>query len=118
MEPTLDSAISASDGWSLHRHPRRPVHDRTFATDLYLRPCRRSPRISARRRRPSRHYTFLAGLALGQLLAGPLSDAYGRGCLIAGLSVFAACLACALTPSVEVLIGVRFVQASPAPPGW
>jgi len=56
--------------------------------------------------------TFLAGLALGQLVAGPLSDAYGRRLpLIVGLSVFAAsALACALTPSVEVLIGVRFVQ--------
>jgi len=56
--------------------------------------------------------TFLAGLALGQLLAGPLSDAYGRRLpLIVGLGVFAAsALACALTPSVEVLIGVRFVQ--------
>jgi DHA1 family bicyclomycin/chloramphenicol resistance-like MFS transporter len=56
--------------------------------------------------------TFLAGLALGQLLAGPLSDASGRRLpLIVGLGVFAAsALACALTPSVEVLIGVRFMQ--------
>ncbi len=56
--------------------------------------------------------TFLAGLALGQLIAGPLSDAYGRRLpLLVGLGVFAAsATACALTPSVGVLVGVRFVQ--------
>ena len=56
--------------------------------------------------------TFLAGLALGQLIAGPLSDTYGRRRpLIAGLAVFtAASLVSALAPTVGVLAGVRLVQ--------
>src|SRR3954449_5040830 len=48
----------------------------------------------------------LAGLALGQLLAGPLSDRLGRRRpVLVGATVFAAAsLACALAPSVEILI--------------
>jgi DHA1 family bicyclomycin/chloramphenicol resistance-like MFS transporter len=60
--------------------------------------------------------TFLVGLALGQLLAGPLSDIYGRRrTLLAGLGVFtASALVCIVAPSVEVLIGVRLVQGMAA----
>ena len=56
--------------------------------------------------------TFLVGLALGQLLAGPLSDTYGRRRpLLVGLVVFTvASLVCALTPSAGVLVAVRLVQ--------
>ncbi len=56
--------------------------------------------------------TFLVGLALGQLIAGPLSDAFGRRIpLLVGLGVFtASALVCALAPSVEVLVAVRLVQ--------
>ena len=56
--------------------------------------------------------TFLIGLAAGQLIAGPLSDAYGRRRpVIVGLAVFTVCsLICALTPSVWVLVVVRLVQ--------
>jgi DHA1 family bicyclomycin/chloramphenicol resistance-like MFS transporter len=56
--------------------------------------------------------TFLVGLALGQLISGPLSDAYGRRRpLLAGLGVFtASSLVCALTPSVGLLVGVRLIQ--------
>jgi DHA1 family bicyclomycin/chloramphenicol resistance-like MFS transporter len=56
--------------------------------------------------------TFLIGLALGQLIAGPLSDTYGRRRpLIAGLAVFtASSLVSALAPTVGVLAGVRLVQ--------
>jgi MFS transporter, DHA1 family, multidrug resistance protein len=56
--------------------------------------------------------TFLVGLALGQLLVGPLSDSVGRRRpLLAGLGVFAvASLVCAAAPSAGVLIGVRAVQ--------
>ena len=55
---------------------------------------------------------FLVGLALGQLLAGPLSDSYGRRLpLLAGLTVFtAASLVCALTPTAAVLVAARLVQ--------
>jgi DHA1 family bicyclomycin/chloramphenicol resistance-like MFS transporter len=54
----------------------------------------------------------LAGLALGQLLAGPLSDRLGRRRpVLVGATVFAAAsLACALAPSVEILIALRFAQ--------
>src|SRR5450756_2197068 len=56
--------------------------------------------------------TFLVGLALGQLLAGPLSDTYGRRLpLLVGLPVFTvASLVCALTPSAGVLVALRLVQ--------
>lgn len=65
--------------------------------------------------------TFFIGLAAGQLLAGPLSDRFGRKpILLAGFALFLlATFACALAPSVEVLIAARLLQglgasASPA----
>nr|WP_296773917.1 multidrug effflux MFS transporter [Rhodococcus sp. (in: high G+C Gram-positive bacteria)] len=56
--------------------------------------------------------TFLIGLALGQLVIGPLSDKLGRRVpLIVGAVVcLAAGAAAALAPSIEFLIGARFVQ--------
>lgn len=56
--------------------------------------------------------TFLVGLAFGQLVMGPLSDRYGRRrpllasaavCVVAGV-------ACALAPSLPVLVVARLVQ--------
>ncbi len=54
----------------------------------------------------------LVGLAAGQLIAGPISDARGRrGPLLVGLALFAlASAACALAPSIEVLVVLRFLQ--------
>src|SRR4051812_50121607 len=54
----------------------------------------------------------VAGLALGQLLIGPLSDRLGRRRpLIAAMSTYAlASVACALAPSVLVLTGLRLLQ--------
>jgi DHA1 family bicyclomycin/chloramphenicol resistance-like MFS transporter len=54
----------------------------------------------------------VAGLALGQLVAGPLSDRFGRRRpLVGGLAIYAvASLLCAFAPSVEALIALRFVQ--------
>jgi DHA1 family bicyclomycin/chloramphenicol resistance-like MFS transporter len=54
----------------------------------------------------------VAGLALGQLVVGPLSDRIGRRLpLIAAMTTYsAASLLCALAPSVPVLIALRFVQ--------
>ncbi len=56
---------------------------------------------------------YLAGLALCQLLYGPLSDRYGRRpMLIAGMVLFVvASVACALSTSIEMLIAARGVQA-------
>jgi DHA1 family bicyclomycin/chloramphenicol resistance-like MFS transporter len=54
----------------------------------------------------------LIGLALGQLLVGPLSDAFGRRRpLLAGILVyFTASLLCAIAPTVWLLISMRVVQ--------
>ncbi|MDX3113350.1 multidrug effflux MFS transporter [Streptomyces scabiei] len=55
---------------------------------------------------------FMVGIALGQLVIGPLSDALGRrGPLLTGLSVYVVAGAlCALAPDPAVLIGMRLVQ--------
>src|SRR4051812_15063687 len=54
----------------------------------------------------------VAGLALGQLVLGPLSDRLGRRMpLIAAMSTYAVVsVLCAMAPSVPVLIALRFVQ--------
>jgi MFS transporter, DHA1 family, multidrug resistance protein len=54
----------------------------------------------------------LVGLALGQLLVGPLSDTFGRRRpLLAGVSVHVlASLLCLVAPNVAVLGGLRVVQ--------
>jgi DHA1 family bicyclomycin/chloramphenicol resistance-like MFS transporter len=54
----------------------------------------------------------LIGLALGQLIAGPLSDRFGRrGPLFVGLVAYiVTSVLCALSPSVELLILARLVQ--------
>lgn len=54
----------------------------------------------------------LVGLALGQVVAGPLSDMLGRRRpLLVGLAMYTvASLLCALAPSAPMLIALRFVQ--------
>ncbi len=56
---------------------------------------------------------FFTGFAAGQLVFGPITDRFGRRPpLYAGLLLFvAASIGCALAPSVEILTGLRFVQA-------
>lgn len=56
---------------------------------------------------------FLVGFAAGQLVYGPVSDRVGRRpVLAAGLGIFvAASLACAVAPTIELLVAGRFLQA-------
>ena len=55
---------------------------------------------------------FVVGLALGQLVIGPLSDAVGRKKLMVGGAVvaLAAAVLAALAPSIELLILARVIQ--------
>ncbi|SQD93853.1 MULTISPECIES: multidrug effflux MFS transporter [unclassified Parafrankia] len=73
----------------------RTFHTSASATQLTLTAC-------------------LLGLAVGQLVAGPLSDSYGRRRpLLAGLAVYTlASLLCALAPSIWALATFRFVQGA------
>jgi DHA1 family bicyclomycin/chloramphenicol resistance-like MFS transporter len=61
----------------------------------------------------------LIGLALGQVVFGPMSDAHGRRRpLLIGLALYvAASLACAVAPNVQALIGLRAVQGFAAAAG-
>ncbi|WP_251453836.1 multidrug effflux MFS transporter [Microbacterium sp. Marseille-Q6648] len=54
----------------------------------------------------------LIGLAAGQLIAGPVSDRFGRrGILLVGIVAYIVTSAlCALSPSIELLILARLVQ--------
>jgi MFS transporter, DHA1 family, multidrug resistance protein len=56
--------------------------------------------------------TFLIGLAVGQLIFGPLSDRYGRvrPLLIGAAICVAASLVAVLAPTIEVLVAARLAQ--------
>ncbi|WP_439532871.1 multidrug effflux MFS transporter [Polymorphobacter sp.] len=56
---------------------------------------------------------FFIGMALGQLVYGPVSDRVGRRpTIIFGCALYvAASIACALAPSIELMVTARFVQA-------
>ncbi|GHO70045.1 Bcr/CflA family drug resistance efflux transporter [Ktedonobacter sp. SOSP1-52] len=55
---------------------------------------------------------FILGLALGQIVAGPISDARGRRWpLLIGVAVYVlTSLLCAIAPSMAILIPLRFIQ--------
>jgi MFS transporter, DHA1 family, multidrug resistance protein len=57
--------------------------------------------------------SFFIGICAGQLICGPLLDRFGRKRpLYVGLAIYiAASLACAMSNTVEMLIGFRFLQA-------
>jgi DHA1 family bicyclomycin/chloramphenicol resistance-like MFS transporter len=62
---------------------------------------------------------FLLGLGVGQVFAGPLSDAFGRRrpmLLAMGLYVVLT-ICCAFSPTIEVLIAGRFLQGATAAGG-
>ncbi|MDW2884548.1 Bcr/CflA family multidrug efflux MFS transporter [Exiguobacterium artemiae] len=56
----------------------------------------------------------MLGMALGQIIVGPLSDVRGRKrpLLLALSAYLLASLACAFAPTIEVLIALRFVQGA------
>ncbi len=56
--------------------------------------------------------TFFVGMALGQLIGGPVSDSRGRrGPLLLSLTVLTvASVACAFSPSIALMMAARFVQ--------
>lgn len=56
---------------------------------------------------------FFVGISLGQLLYGPLMDRFGRKrpLTIALVLYILASLACAFSPSLNMLVAVRFIQA-------
>ncbi|MGW1342922.1 multidrug effflux MFS transporter [Kribbella sp. NPDC002412] len=62
--------------------------------------------------------TFFVGMALGQLVGGPVSDQRGRRrpLLAAILAMTAASVVCALTPTIGVMTAARFVQGFAG--GW
>jgi DHA1 family bicyclomycin/chloramphenicol resistance-like MFS transporter len=62
--------------------------------------------------------TFFVGMALGQLVGGPVSDARGRRrLLLLALAVLTvASVACAFSPSIELMMVARFVQGLSG--GW
>ncbi|OAP22443.1 Bicyclomycin resistance protein [Amycolatopsis sp. M39] len=62
---------------------------------------------------------FVIGLAVGQIIAGPLSDSFGRrGPLLVGLGLYiAGSVAAAVSPGVELLIAARSIQALGAAAG-
>lgn len=63
--------------------------------------------------------TFLIGLGVGQVVAGPFSDVFGRRPpLLTSVAIYAAAgVACALAQSVPVLAGARFAQGLAAAAG-
>ena len=62
--------------------------------------------------------TFFVGMALGQLIGGPVSDQRGRRkpLLAALILLTLASLACAWSPSIPVMLAARFVQGLAG--GW
>src|SRR4051794_28781729 len=62
--------------------------------------------------------TFFVGMALGQLVGGPVSDQRGRRrpLLAAVLVMTLASIACAVTPTIAVMMLARFVQGFAG--GW
>jgi DHA1 family bicyclomycin/chloramphenicol resistance-like MFS transporter len=56
---------------------------------------------------------FMVGLALGQLFYGPLSDRIGRKPpMLAGIALYiATSIGCMYAPSIDSLVGLRFLQA-------
>ncbi|MHB9862295.1 multidrug effflux MFS transporter [Streptomyces sp. YIM S03343] len=85
-----------------------------LATDMYLPSL---PEVTRSLHAPAATVQLtltacLAGMALGQLVVGPMSDRWGRRRpLLTGLAVYVlATVLCALAPNAEFLVAVRLTQ--------
>ncbi|MFC4563003.1 multidrug effflux MFS transporter [Nocardiopsis mangrovi] len=85
-----------------------------LATDLYLPafPAIAEDLGSSQARIQLTLTAIMLGMALGQLVIGPMSDAWGRRVpLLVGAALFTvASFLCALVPSAGVFVALRFVQ--------
>ena len=85
------------------------------STDLYLPslPAMRAELLASEGQAQLTLSAFVIGIALAQLVHGPLSDRFGRRpVLIGGLVLYvAASLFCAFATSIEALVAGRVVQA-------
>ena len=63
---------------------------------------------------------FMLGIAVGQLIHGPVSDRFGRKpAIVGGLVVTSVATAgCALSTSIEMLSALRFLHGLAASSGW
>ncbi|MEV4267796.1 multidrug effflux MFS transporter [Kribbella sp. NPDC049584] len=91
-----------------------------LATDMYVPAF---PRVAAELSTTATQVqltltTFFVGMALGQLIGGPVSDQHGRRIplLVALLVTTAASIVCALAPTIAVMTTARFVQGFAG--GW
>jgi MFS transporter, DHA1 family, multidrug resistance protein len=64
--------------------------------------------------------SYFIGMAIGQILYGPLLDRFGRKIpLYAGLAIFTiASIGCVLSTSIEMLVVFRFIQALGGSAAW
>jgi DHA1 family bicyclomycin/chloramphenicol resistance-like MFS transporter len=85
-----------------------------FATDLYLSafPLMTTALGTTATAVQLTLTAFLVGIALGQLVFGPLSDRFGRmtPLVVGSLLCLVASAATAMAPTVEVLVAARFAQ--------
>lgn len=92
-----------------------------FVTDMYLPSLpAMTEYFSASISMVQTGLTFsMLGLAIGQLLFGPLSDKYGRKVpLLSSLVLYImATFFCVIAPSIEVFVGLRFLQGIAASGG-
>lgn len=86
-----------------------------FSVDMYLPGF---PAIASDFKTDAAHVTlsltsYFVGISLGQLAYGPIMDRYGRRRpLLLGLLIYiVAAVGCAFSPSVEILVGLRFFLA-------
>jgi DHA1 family bicyclomycin/chloramphenicol resistance-like MFS transporter len=86
-----------------------------FATDMYLSSFPTLARLfhTGPGEVQATLSAYIVGMAMGQAVFGPLADRFGRrGPMIAGMALYAACsFLITAAPNIEMMIGLRFLQA-------